>query len=197
MGCNIDIKKRKGCSVGKNLKLNTYEDIVQNYLQYHKKNTDDEREFYSSLPDVISLIRYAGSAKTYKNKRHSHQYRLKQVVLNSATLKLNTLPICDCKDFQELHQLLCDELLPICGIGPLMVYDTAVRIGFYFGFEPEYVYLHAGTKEGAKNLGFNTSRDKVHISEFPEDFQVLKPNELEDCLCIYKTHLTRNYGVNN
>ncbi|MEK7411500.1 MAG: hypothetical protein AAB327_09000, partial [Actinomycetota bacterium] len=37
-------------------------------------------------------------------------------------------------------------------LGPLYVYDTALRIGAKKGQMPKVVYLHAGTREGAKKL---------------------------------------------
>ena len=73
----------------------------------------------------------------------------------------------------------------IKGIRALTIYDTPIRIGAFVKLQPERVYLHAGTKEGAKALGFY-SRETLAVSELPKMFSRLTPAEIEDCLCIYK-----------
>ncbi|HQM80509.1 MAG TPA: hypothetical protein PLX02_02700 [Syntrophorhabdaceae bacterium] len=76
--------------------------------------------------------------------------------------------------------------LPIPGIGELAVYDTALRIGAFLRIEPSKVFLHAGTRTGARALGLETSAEFLEVSSVPSEFQVLKPSEIEDVLCIYK-----------
>jgi hypothetical protein len=79
------------------------------------------------------------------------------------------------------------SLLAIHGIGALMIYDIAHRIGAYFGKAPSLVYLHQGTKEGAAILGFNC--ETLDPAVLPAPFSKLTPAEIEDCLCIYKDEL--------
>ena len=57
-------------------------------------------------------------------------------------------------DFEALHEIVKREIGSVHGIGKLMVYDIAHRIGAYLGQAPTLVYLHRGTKEGAAILGF-------------------------------------------
>jgi hypothetical protein len=54
---------------------------------------------------------------------------------------------------------------------------------------PEQVYLHAGVRTGAKALGLGDWRSKLPMSVFPPAFQRLRPEQVEDCLCIYKSQL--------
>jgi hypothetical protein len=70
-----------------------------------------------------------------------------------------------------------------------MVYDTAVRIGAYLGLEPDRVYLHAGTRRGARALGLGAGREWLEIRELPVQFRRLNGRRLEDILCIYKREL--------
>ena len=59
----------------------------------------------------------------------------------------------------------------IKGIGELTIYDTALRIGFYLDIYPDKVYLHAGTREGAKRLiGEDKVKNKKYLemSELPK-----------------------------
>jgi hypothetical protein len=74
-------------------------------------------------------------------------------------------------------------------IGPLAVYDITQRIGRYLGLEPEDVYLHRGTREGARALGL--CGETVKKDQFPAAFQRLSAAEIEDCLCIFKDELKR------
>jgi len=77
----------------------------------------------------------------------------------------------------------------IDGIGALMVYDTALRLGAFLQLEPDLVYLHAGTRDGAAALGVDRSRETVRAEELPAALQALHPHEIEDCLCIFKAQL--------
>ncbi len=91
--------------------------------------------------------------------------------------------------FEALHSAV--GAARIRGIGRLTVYDTALRIGANLGLEPAMVYLHAGTREGAKTFGPNGSRQSISPRELPSAFRRLRPREIEDCLCIYADTLAR------
>ena len=54
---------------------------------------------------------------------------------------------------------------------------------------PEVVYLHAGTKMGARALGLDTRQGILEPEELPTPFRSLEPCECEDFLCIYKDEL--------
>ena len=79
------------------------------------------------------------------------------------------------------------EIGSIKGIGALTAYDIAHRIGAHFGKAPRLVYLHAGTRTGARV--FNISGDSFDPRILPKAFSRLAPSEIEDCLCIYKDEL--------
>jgi hypothetical protein len=97
-----------------------------------------------------------------------------------------------CLNFEELIKLMGKKIGNIPGIGQLTVYDTALRIGANLGIEPKIVYLHCGTRVGAKTLGINIrKKDTLNPSELPDAFSKLSPSEIEDCLCIYKGALSR------
>lgn len=71
-----------------------------------------------------------------------------------------------------------------------MVYDTALRIGAKLDLEPEVVYLHRGTRSGMGALGLNISRPFIELHELPRELRSLRPHEIEDCVCIYKSELS-------
>jgi hypothetical protein len=84
------------------------------------------------------------------------------------------------------------EIGSVHGIGKLMVYDIAQRIGAYFGKAPRLIYLHRGTKEGAAILGFRG--ETLDPALLPTEFSLLTAAEAEDCLCIYKDDLRSEPG---
>lgn len=76
----------------------------------------------------------------------------------------------------------------IVGLGELYFYDTALRIGAYLNLHPEKVYLHRGTRIGAKKLGFDWKKESLDPAIFPEPLKPLKPLEIDYFLCIYKKY---------
>jgi hypothetical protein len=95
--------------------------------------------------------------------------------------------------FEELHDRLAS--LRFKRVGPLMIYDTAFRMGAKLGLEPRLVYLHRGTRDGAVLLGFSKKRRTLEPNELPPAFRALRPYEIEDCLCIFKRDIARMRGV--
>jgi len=45
--------------------------------------------------------------------------------------------------------------------------------------------LHAGTRTGARALGFATRAATLDVSELPPEFHALEPHEVKDVLCIF------------
>ena len=76
-------------------------------------------------------------------------------------------------------------------IGRLMVYDTSLRVGARLHLLPDRVYLHAGTRVGARALGLDWRADHVAMAHLPRALRLLGPHEIEDCLCIYKREIAR------
>ena len=95
------------------------------------------------------------------------------------------------RDFDDLYSVIDDEIGTIPGVGKLMTYDTALRIGANMRLEPRLVYLHAGTSKGAKRLGLSTREGVLRPKDIPPVLRRLSPREIEDCLCIYKDQLRR------
>ena len=163
--------------------------IVQTYLDNNAAGEERYLRFYAiqrSLPDAISK---AAMAELPNGKRFSHQRRIPGRVLAQARDALLQIDYRGLKTFSELYELVAKALRPIPGIGLLTIYDTAHRFGAYLKLSPEHVYLHAGVRVGAKALALPDWKDKLPISAFPRAFQRLRPEQVEDCLCIYKSDL--------
>ena len=146
--------------------------------------TGGETEFLGSYAEIVRHY------KKNFGKRHPHQYRLKHRDLQRVHQRLKLYDIESCETFHELFETVHEAIAGISGIGELMVYDTAHRLGSYLGLEPEYVYIHAGVRKGAKALGFKGAVKWIDPSTLPRAFKKLTPGEIEDCLCIYKDELT-------
>jgi hypothetical protein len=165
--------------------------VVRAYIRRHRQGA---REEFASFRDCRSLreaIRVAALSETSDKKRHPHQRRIPgatlrraQRVLQSASGRLRR-----CRSFSSLHETVNATIRPLRGIGGLAVYDIATRIGAFLGLEPKLIYLHAGTADGARSLGFSGAT--MEVRHLPRAYWALKPREVEDCLCIFKQHLAR------
>lgn len=167
----------------------TLEMYVKEYIKNNKNNEkslNNYLEKYSSLNNIEDAIKYGATARLSNENKHSHQRRLKVEILEQVRDKLleEVEKIKKCTSFEELIEIVeeCKE----SGFGELAIYDTALRIGSNINIYPEKVYLHAGTKKGAKELGLKISNKVIEFSDLPEELKGLKPYEVEDFLCIYK-----------
>jgi hypothetical protein len=124
-------------------------------------------------------------------KRHDHQRRIPVDILEVAKRRLQECAneLRNASSFDELYALIESKIGNVSGIGDLTVYDVAHRIGAYLNLEPQSVYLHAGTRDGARLFGLQGR--EIHHYELPLAFQKLSPAEIEDCLCIYREHIRR------
>lgn len=173
--------------------------IIRTYTTQIRPRVNEELNWFRQQPTLSDALRLAALAINSKGKRYSHQRRLSKTVLEQARdiLLVNEKEICQSQDFDDLFVLLERLLLPVKGFGELYVYDTALRIGAKIGVFPKRVYLHAGTRVGAKALGFDGKAKMLEVSQLPEWLQQLQPQEIEDVLCIFKDKLlkTREQAV--
>jgi hypothetical protein len=135
-------------------------------------------------------VSQAALARLPGGGKHDHQRRIHPSALEESKRRLltNVPRLRSCETFDELHDLINGIIRPIPKIGELAVYDTALRIGARFGLEPEKVYVHAGTRDGAWALGFVRRRRTIEMEELPP-IRKLTAREAEDLDCIYKSKL--------
>jgi len=166
--------------------------LVRAYRMHNRPDSVDELEFFREMPSLELAINHAAFAINRHEKRFGHQRRIPLAPLRRAKGLLiaagSTLRFC--RSFHELHTLLASIFTPVRGLGELYVYDTALRLGSFLKLSPEHVYLHAGTRAGARALGLSLSEGFVRVSSLPKAIQVLEPQEIEDFLCIYKARFT-------
>ncbi len=171
-----------------NMKL---EAIVRTYIRKIRPRALAEINFFANQPSLDAAIEKASLAVNSRGKRYSHQRRLKRAALKQAlrTLLSESGDIEQARDFDDLFRIIKAAVVPIAGIGELYVYDTSLRIGAKLNLFPTVVYLHAGTRLGARALGLTDSAGTLKVSALPREFRTLQPHELEDVLCIFKDEL--------
>jgi hypothetical protein len=155
---------------------------------------DDENKWWQagglSLSDAIHRAGLSTIPGKKRLIRHGHQCRLPEAVLSEATQAILALEsrIAAVAGFDELHALIRVACSSVQGTGPLYCYDVAHRIGLHLGIEPDLIYMHTGTREGAKALGIDVAgRTHIRVSDLPRPMRVLSAAEAEDVLCIYKS----------
>jgi hypothetical protein len=167
----------------------TLDEIVDDYIANVRRPARadiDEFRKVTSLPDAI---RHASRCHWLPSRRrHPHQYRIPKSVLQTAERKLQGARnvLAQAKNFEALHSEIERRLGGLHGIGALTIYDIAHRIGAYLHKRPRLVYLHRGTRTGAHRMGFTGK--VLDPRSLPSPFSRLAPEEIEDCLCIYKDH---------
>lgn len=163
--------------------------IAEDYIERYRAPAQRELSYYARQRSVTDAIDRAALSSLPNGKRHPHQRRIPGRVLNAArnALLRRAHILNNASSFAELHSQVANTIGAIHGIGALATYDISQRIGAYLKLEPKMVYLHAGTREGARALGIRG--DIVERNQLPFALRRLSPAELEDCLCIYKRAL--------
>lgn len=162
---------------------------VADYIGRFRAVASQETAYYKMQPSLAHAVKVASTCKREDGKRHSHQRRIPASVLLEAERRLLTHigSLETATDFCELHDSVDRLIRPIRGVGELTVYDIACRIGVFLNLEPTKVYVHAGTRVGAAELGLYGKQ--IEKNDLPAAFAPLSAAEIEDLLCIYKGSL--------
>ena len=181
---------RSGCGGGHSREgLTTYAAVVRDYLKTCRSSAREQLDFYASRPSLAKAVELAALAKDDRGKRCSHQRRIPASALSESYARLRRLRLNRYRSFEQLIEAISRAVSDIPRIGPLTIYDTALRIGAYLELEPKEVHLHTGTRDGARALGLGRDSSVLRVSDLPPAFRTLSPGEIEDCLCIYKDEL--------
>jgi hypothetical protein len=165
-----------------------------------RKKTDQVIAFCGEAPDLPTAVRRAVEARDANGKHHNHQSKVNidarrlfgRRIVRAA--QAGRIPL---DDFDAMHDWM-DDHKPV-GIGPVTVYDTAVRVAAFVGIEPKSVYMHAGVQQGFRTLlGAMTwctmtsaryqAQDfkRVDVGLFPPPLCHMKADDVEDILCTYR-----------
>lgn len=171
--------------------------IIRHYLVHYQPEHEHELTWFRNQGSLEDAIRLAARAEDDQGHRYSHQRRIKSRAITEASRVLADAhdDLQKCSSFHELWNLIGSYLTPIDGVRELYTYDAAVRLGAHLRLSPEKVYLHAGTRTGAKNLGLlsrtNAHKQWLELTELPAPLRKLPASDVENLLCIYKAELAQ------
>lgn len=176
-------------------RLHSIAAIVQDYVRRHRPKASRELQSFRNIRNLEEAISQAGLARRPDGKRWSHQRRIPVGVLERATQRLRRAKLGSARSFADLIAGVSATVRSVRGVGELYVYDTALRIGAHLRLLPREVYLHGGTRAGARALGLDHRAESVSLGQLPVGLRCLRPHEVEDVLCIYKDWLATAKGV--
>lgn len=170
--------------------------LVEEYLTERKCECEDELKRFRKR-SLEATIRMAAGSRI-RGKKLKHQWRIPDSVLHAVAERLvrASAKIKRCRDFEQLLQIVTEN--SIRGFGKLACYDTAHRIGAHCALKlaPNRVYLHCGTRLGAKWLGIDARRPWISKDDLPRELQVLTAADAENFLCVYERQLKQMSGSN-
>ena len=162
--------------------------------QWEKRNRPGFHEYLdgyrtSAFPDALKAASHGEFPPNSEKagKRHPHQWRISKEAMKQWSGKLDKaqarIRAFRGQSFEGLFDFLDEQARTISGIGALMVYDTALRIGANIGCLPkDCVYLHAHA-----TIPF-VHKFRIEKAELREPLKALgawEAYEIEDFLCIY------------
>lgn len=165
--------------------------LVADYIRRYGSRHRTEFAWYTRLP-LAEAVRVAALSTTEDGKRHPNQRRIPGPVLAAGARLLGTMDLSRIRSFDELHDLIAKAARRVPGLGAVWTYDVATRIAAKLKLDPQRIYLHAGTRAGAKALGLPTRAGVLEMSDLPHEIRRLTPGQAEDFLCIYKDELRRS-----
>jgi hypothetical protein len=162
--------------------------LVTEYRKEHAPKAAEESAMFRRMPSLGLAIHHAALAIDEQEKCFDHQALIipsarqkAKEILTRESARLDAV-----RSFDELHVLVDELLSPVRGIGELYIYDAALRLGAYLRLLPERVYLHRGTRDGARALGLDVSRPYLEIHETPAALQTLSADAIESFSCIFR-----------
>lgn len=171
--------------------------VVDHYIRKFRRGDSAELASFRREPTLVAAVARAALAEEPSTpdapgRRYPHQYRLKRVHLETAQSRLlaRVVELEAANTFDAIFEVVEKSVGNLEGIGELYVYDTALRIGAKKSMLPEKrVYLHTGTRDGARALGLNVAGKKfLLVFDLPTELRRLPAHEIEDVLCIYKAY---------
>lgn len=171
--------------------------LVTEYLKLDAPRREAEAKWWGDpkLSPTDAIVRAAKSMLPNDQGRivmHGHQRRPGALKLTEVAnaLKPHVSAIAAATNFRMLHDLVGKHIAAMPGVGSLIVYDVAERIGIFLGLKADVAYLHAGAKVGAARLDpAFVGRKTLNLTELPPELQKLTAAQVEDFLCIYKSQL--------
>lgn len=178
-----------------------YEDWVMRMESGHLLPDPCER-YTAEQPTWRDAVRVAcdsryprGEGKRRRMVMWHHQSKVRQPHRDEFARQIvRAAPDIPCMDeFDELYAFL-RGVAPY-GIGPVTIYDVAVRLSRFLRLPVTQVYTKAGVGIGLRALGIDIrGREAIPMEELPGELRAIitewgaDPNDIEDFLCTYRDH---------
>lgn len=169
--------------------------------RFPRERRDTAVTLCEAAPDIKTAIQIACDSIKADGKHHNHQVKVRKSARDEFAVELGKVFSYYGPDWDDFHEVweIADEVKP-WGIGPLTVYDVAVRVAAhpYIDLTPTRLYLHTGARQGllalirAAGLYDEEWRrdlrgDWLLPSQLPARFgRHLTMDETEDFLCTYR-----------
>ncbi len=175
--------------------------LVYKYLKHEKSKLDKHLKWYSDVKLAEAIIHASQAHMDISGRRHPHQRLLQHAAVGEIKTALQTLFSTGKKptDFAQLYDSTSNAVKNVKGVGPLMIYDTALRLGAHFGVYPTTVFLQRGALVGARNflslVGNVGKSEKLKdgvsmlVNDFEPHLHELDAKGIENFLCIFARDL--------
>ena len=164
--------------------------IVQDYIQHVRQRACEHLAFYAEQPSLDHALEVVATWRNPEGKVERHQRRLRRDVKRVAGELIRRLELRAATSFEVVFERVQEALGGVHGAGDLVVYDVALRLAAVLGLPPQRVYLHRGSRSGARALGIRTNERSLPLDAFPREFRRLHAWEIENLLCVYKHRLS-------
>lgn len=169
------------------------QDLVDEYLNGAAIDAASEEAFFGERTlDLAAALARAGRSLQRNGSLHPHQRRIGHKIASwlPAALLLRKSTIAASSDFDRVLREVQRAIGGIRRIGELAIYDVAHRIGCFLNLRPTRVYLHCGTRDGARALGLPWRGATLDPASLPRELRRLTPAQVEDFLCLFKDRLS-------
>jgi hypothetical protein len=165
--------------------------MVDHFRRTRGDEIDPSVELVARKPTFAAAAEAAVYSRHPQYKKHDHQFRISGISMRHTwqRLRRRLSELRRATTFSEVHAIVKE--CAVAGFGELSIYDAAHRIGAWLGVEPDAVYLHRGTRDGAKALGLDAAAGLLAMRQLPRPLRRLTPEQVEDFLCIFKVRLRR------
>lgn len=167
----------------------TLQTIVEHYVANVRERACERLAYYAEQPSLAHALEVVASWRDHDNRVEAHQRRLKRDVKREASERIRALDIRQAMTFEAVFQAVEQALGDIRGLGQLAIYDVSLRLAAVLGLPPERVYLHCGSRKGARALGIRSRERSLSVDRFPPELRRLHGWEIENLLCVYADEL--------
>lgn len=217
----MDVEKREWAVNPPREPMTTLAALVRDFAwRFPRDRRDMVWDFCKSAPNLVAAIDRACASLNAEGKMHNHQSRVPRASKDEFARLIKEGCLDEIRGrmrrgkrrgyepftFDDLFDLL--KSVQPRGVGPVMLYDVATRIGAYLDVHPTSLYLHAGVRSGITMLDtalpdrtgsrhLNAGQraqvwrkiDRVpqsYLEEWWPEFNGMTPDEVEDFLCTYR-----------